>query len=99
MSTKKRLTVTVDPELFAAGQHAVESGTAESISEWVSIALDEKVRRDHTLAMLAAAVADFEGEFGEITAEEIAAQTRRDRDRATVVRGQRRASRPKAQSA
>ena len=41
---------------------------------------------------MAAAVADFESEFGEITPEEMAAQARRDRERATVVRGQRRPS-------
>lgn len=68
MSAKKqRLTVTVDPELVEAGQRAVESGEAESVSSWVSIALEEKLRRDHKLRLLAAAVADFEGEFGEIT--------------------------------
>ncbi len=84
--------VTVDPELIEAGQQAVASGAAESVSAWVSAALDDKVRRDRKLAALAAAVADFESEFGEITPEEMAAQARRDRERATVVRGQRRPS-------
>lgn len=93
MSTRKhRLTVTVDPELIEAGQQAVASGTAESVSAWVNAALDDKVRRDRKLAALAAAVADFESEFGEITPEEMAAQARHDRERATVVRGQRRPS-------
>jgi hypothetical protein len=100
MSAKKqRLTVTVDPELIAAGQQAVASGAAESVSGWVSAALEDKIRRDVRLAMLSSAVADFESEFGEITAEEIAAQTRRDRELATVVRGQRRASGRTAKSA
>lgn len=100
MSAKKqRLTVTLDPELVAAGQSAVESGAAASVSEWVSVALEDKVRRDRRLALLSVAVADFEREFGEITEEEIAAQTRRDRERATVVRGQRRASHKAARSA
>lgn len=88
MTTKKhRLTVTVDPELIEAGQIAVQSGQAESISGWVSAALEDKVRRDQKLALLAAAVADYEQEFGEIGAEEIATQRRADRRDATVVRG------------
>lgn len=100
MSTpKKRMTVTVDPELIEAGQRAVQSGEAESVSGWVSAALQDKIRRDHKLAMIQAAVADFESEFGEITAEEIAAQTRVDRERATVVRGERRSTGRRAKSA
>lgn len=99
MTAKKyRLTVTVDPELIEAGQRAVESGQADSVSSWVSAALDEKIRRDRKLALLAAAVADYEKEFGDITAEEIAAQRRADRESATVVRGRRLAPR-KAKSA
>lgn len=87
---KHRLTVTIDPHLVEAGQRAVQSGAAESVSGWVSSALEEKVRRDRKLSLLAAAVADYEQEFGEITAEEIAAQRRADRGSATVVRGRRR---------
>lgn len=87
---KQRLTVTVDPELIEAGQRAVEWGQADSVSGWVSTALEEKVRRDGQLALLAAAVADHEEEFGEITAEEMAARRRTDRQEATVVRGRRR---------
>lgn len=90
MSTKKqRLTITVDPELVRAGQQAVESGEVDSVSGWVNAALEEKVRHDQKLRLLAAAISDFEDEFGQITAEEIAAQQRLDRERATVVRGKR----------
>jgi hypothetical protein len=100
MSAKKqRLTVTVDPELVEAGQQAVASGAAESVSGWVSAALEDKIRRDRKLAILADAVADFESEFGEITSEEIAAQARNDREKATIVRGRRRPSGGKAKSA
>lgn len=100
MSTKKqRLTVTVDPELIQAGQQAVESGAADSVSGWVSAAIEEKVRRDRRLRLLAAAISDFEDEFGQITTEEMAAQQRLDRERATVVRGQRKRARDKARSA
>ncbi|MGH9155704.1 MAG: hypothetical protein ACRD1K_07735 [Acidimicrobiales bacterium] len=98
ITRKQRLTVTVNPGLIEAGQRAVESGVAESVSGWVSAALEEKVRRDRKLAVLAAAVADFESEFGQITADEIIAQERFDRERATVVRGQRRPAGRKAKS-
>ena len=96
---KQRLTVTVDPELIEAGQRAVESGQADSVSGWVSAALEDKIRRDRKLALLAAAVASYEREFGEITAEEIAAQQRADRQDATVVRGRRRQTTRKTKSA
>jgi nucleotide-binding universal stress UspA family protein len=96
---KRRLTVTVDPELVEAGNRAVASGTADSLSAWVSIALAERARRDEQLTRLRDAIADFESEFGEITAEEIALQQRADRADAVVVRGrgaQRRPSRAKS---
>jgi hypothetical protein len=100
MTAKKhRLTVTVDPELIEAGQRAVKSGQAESVSGWVSAALEEKVLRDRKLALLAAAVADYEQEFGEISAEEIVTQRRADRRDATVVRGPRRQATRKANTA
>jgi len=95
---KHRLTVTVDTELVQAGQQAVELGEADSVSGWVSAALKDRVQRDRKLRSLGSAIADFEDEFGEITAEEIALQQRLDRERATVVRGQRQAA-SKASSA
>lgn len=88
-SRKKRLTVTVDPVLVEAGQRAVAAGHADSVSGWVSAALEDRIRRDRKLALLAAAVADYEDEFGEITVEEIARQRRADREDARVVRGRR----------
>jgi hypothetical protein len=89
MTRKQRLTVTVDPELVAAGNRAVEVGTAESLSGWVNAALAEQARRDQRLEALSAAIADYEAEFGEITAEELAVQRRLDRQEAVVVRGRR----------
>ena len=84
---KIRLTVTVDPALVAAGTAAVEQGRADSVSSWVNSALEERIDRDRRLAQLGAAIADYEGEFGEITSDEVAAQARRDRGEAVVVRG------------
>ena len=84
---KRRLTVTVDPDLVAAGNRAVDSGSADSLSGWVSAALADRARHDEQLARLGDAIADFEVEFGEITAEEIARQRRADRQDAVIVRG------------
>jgi hypothetical protein len=84
---KQRLTVTVDPELVEAASRAVAEGDADSLSGWVNTALAEKLRRDKQLGHLRAAIADYEKEFGEITAQEIAAQRRADRADAVVVRG------------
>jgi hypothetical protein len=90
MSTRKqRLTVTVDPELVEAGNRAVASGDADSLSAWVSTALADKVRSDRQLERLRSAIDDYEAEFGEITADEIATQRRADREEAVVVRGRR----------
>lgn len=81
--------MTVDPALVEAGQRAVAAGRADSVSGWVSAALEDRILREHKLALLAAAVADYEDEFGEITVEEIARQRRSDSEDARVVRGRR----------
>lgn len=86
---KQRLTVTVDSDLVAAAQDEVEAGRADSVSAWVSSAIRERVERQRKLALLAEAVASFEAEFGGIGADEIERQRRVDRERSTVVRGQR----------
>jgi hypothetical protein len=86
---KERLTVTVDPELIDAGNRAVATGDADSLSSWVNDALSERALKDRRLEALALAVADYEAEFGEITHEEMALQLRLDRERAVVVRGKR----------
>jgi len=89
---KRRITVTVDPDLVDAGRRAVANGTADSLSAWVSTALADRARRDEQLARLQDAVAGYEAEFGEITADEIAVQARADREDAVVVRGRRTSS-------
>ena len=84
------MTVTVDPEVIAAGNAAVAAGLADSLSGWVNAALAARASRDRHLQALAAAVADHETRAGEITAAEIAAQQRSDRESAVVVRGKQR---------
>jgi len=88
-SRKERLTVTVDPALVRAANDAVVAGRAESVSSWVSLALEERATKERRLLALAEAVAAYEAELGEITEAEIAAQKRADRRAARVVRGPR----------
>src|SRR4051812_9531205 len=83
---KRRMTVTVDPELVEAGNRAVAAGAAGSLSAWVNGALADRARRDEQLARLHDAVTEYEAEFGVITAEEIAAQRRADREDARAAR-------------
>ena len=83
------MTVTVDPELVEAGNRAVASGSADSVSSWVNDALSDRALKDRRLEALAVAVSDYEAEFGQITDEEMALQRRFDRQSALVVRGER----------
>ena len=96
MIRKRRLTVTVDPDLIEAGNRAVAAGHADSLSGWVNQAMAERAARERRLQTLVEAVAAYEADFGEITDEEIAAQLRADRETATVVRGRRAAAGDKA---
>jgi glycerol dehydrogenase-like iron-containing ADH family enzyme len=84
---KERLTVTVDPDLIEAGNQAVAAGLADSLSGWVNTALVERVLRDRRLQSLSAAITAYEADHGQITADEMAVQARRDREEAVVVRG------------
>ena len=86
MSTKERVTVSVDPALLHEAAEAVAAGGAESLSAWVSEAMAEKLEHRRKLLALAEAIADFEAEFGEITREEIDAQLRADEQNAIKVR-------------
>ena len=87
MTHRERLTVTVDPALIQAGQAAVASGHAESVSAWVNLALAERVAKERRLAAMRDAIAAYEAEAGSITAEELSAQVRADRESAIVARG------------
>jgi metal-responsive CopG/Arc/MetJ family transcriptional regulator len=87
MSSKQRLSASVDSELLAAGQEVVSAGQAESLSAWVNDALRAQVTRERKLAAMDTLLRDFEAEHGEITAAEMAAATRQARTRATAIRG------------
>jgi Arc/MetJ-type ribon-helix-helix transcriptional regulator len=92
MTRRERLTVTVDPALIQAGQDAVAAGRAESVSAWVNLALAERAAKERRLAAMGDAIAAYEAEFGAISAAELSAQVRADRESAIVVRGKPRAS-------
>ena len=79
--------MTVDPDLVQAGNEAVAAGLADSLSAWVNAALADRASRDRRLRALEAAIDAYEADHGEITTEEMAAQARRDREAAVVVRG------------
>lgn len=89
MTRKARLTVTVDPQLIRAGNAAVRSGSVESLSGWVNLALTERAAKERRLKALSEAVALYEADFGTITEAEMIAQERADRRAAVVVRGRR----------
>ncbi len=87
---KARLTVTVDANLVDAGNRAVKTGRADSLSGWVNAALAEREDKERRLRAMAEAVAAYEAEFGVISDQEMAAQQRSDDKNAIVVRGTRR---------
>ncbi len=87
MTTKRRLSASVDAELIAVAQEAVTDGHAESISAWVNDALRLKADHDRRLQALDEFLAAYEVEHGEITDEEMRDAARRARERAIVVRG------------
>lgn len=76
---KERLTVTVDPELVRAANAAVSAGRVASLSGWVNLALSERAAKDARLQAMAEAIAAYEAEFGEISADEIKKQSRADK--------------------
>jgi Arc/MetJ-type ribon-helix-helix transcriptional regulator len=87
MSTKHRLSASVDADLIAAAQQAVSGGRAESISAWVNDALKLKADHDRRLQALDDFLAAYEAEHGQITEDEMRDAARRARERAVVVRG------------
>jgi hypothetical protein len=87
MAAKRRLSATVDADLVQAGQEAVSSGEAESISAWVNDALRLKADRDRRQHAFDDFITAYEAEHGVITEEEMEAAARSVRRRAIVIRG------------
>ena len=88
MTTRARLSATVEADVLAAGRTAVAEGRAESLSAWVNGALRRQADHDRRLHALDDFLAGYEAEHSEITAEEIEAASRRARGRAVVVRAE-----------
>jgi len=85
VSTKQRLSASVDADLIEAAEAAVSRGRVDSVSAWVNDALRLQLDRDRRLEALAAFVAAYESEHGEITPVEIGDAARRARIRAVVA--------------
>jgi hypothetical protein len=83
---KQRLSASIDASLLGAAENAVARGTAPSLSAWVSDAMRLKLEHDRRLEALAAFVAAYEAEHGELTADEMRLAARRARARAVTVR-------------
>jgi len=86
MAIKQRLSASVDEDLITAGQAAVESGRAESLSAWVNEALRRQAEHERRPCALDEFIAEYDAEHGAFTDAEIAETTRRMRARAITVR-------------
>jgi Arc/MetJ-type ribon-helix-helix transcriptional regulator len=86
MSTKERLSVTVDADLIRAGHRIVEAGRAESLSAWVNTALRAELQRDEKLRAMDTAIAEYEAANGIITEADIVAAERSMQARTIHVR-------------
>jgi hypothetical protein len=95
MSTKHRLSASVDSAVMSAAQAAVAAGRAANVSAWVNDALHRQAEHDRRLQALDQFLHAYEAEHGVITEAEIAAASRRASSRALVVRGDERAARPR----
>ena len=73
---KERLSASVDAELIEQARAAVAAGRAENVSAYVNEALRQYAEHDKGLAALDEYMAEYEAEFGEITAEEMEATRR-----------------------
>jgi Arc/MetJ-type ribon-helix-helix transcriptional regulator len=68
MSSKQRLSASVDADLIQAAEDAVARGRFVSVSAWVNEALRFKLAHERRVEALAAFVARYEREHGEILA-------------------------------
>lgn len=87
MTSRIRLSASVEPELLSAGHQAVADGRAPNLSAWVNDALRMKAAHDRRLVALDEFLAAYETAHGTITEAEMADAARRARQRAVVVRG------------
>lgn len=86
MSSKHRLSASIDADLMGAARTAVAGGQAPNISAWVNAALRLKIEHDRRLQGLAEFIKAYEAEYGEITADEMRLAARRAKSRAVTIR-------------
>lgn len=89
MSSKTRLSATVDAELIAAAEAAAKRGEVATVSAWVNDAMRLKLEHDRRMKALAAFIADYEAEHGVLTKEDLTWAAREARRRTVPVRGSR----------
>jgi metal-responsive CopG/Arc/MetJ family transcriptional regulator len=87
MTGKRRLSASVDADLLVAVERAVERKEVESVSAWVNDAMRKKLDHEGRLRALAAAIADYEAEFGLITEEDMVHAERELKRRTITTRG------------
>lgn len=88
MTSKRRLSASVDADLLEAARMAVEEGQAENLSAWVNEALRRQVDHARRMRALDDFLAAYEAAHGAISEDEMREATRRARTRAVVVRGE-----------
>lgn len=87
MKGKRRLSASVDADLLAAAERAVELSEVESVSAWVNDAMRKKHEHEGRLRALASAIAAYEAEFGVITEEDMVHAERELKRRTITTRG------------
>lgn len=87
MSTKQRLSASIDADLIEAARRFVAEGLADNVSAWVNDALRDKVEHDEKLLLLGEAIKGWEAEFGEITDADIEATERWVQENAIHIKG------------
>jgi hypothetical protein len=92
MSTKQRLSASVDAAYLEAAEAAVAEGRAPNVSAWVNDALRRQAEHDARMRAFDAFLADYEAKRGIITNEEMDEAARRAREHAVVVRGRKRSA-------
>src|SRR5438094_9254704 len=99
MTSRERLSATVERHLLDAGRYAVAEGRADSLSAWVNDALARQAEHDRRLKALRQFIQGYEREHGGITDDEIREAPRRTRDRRIRLRRKRRHGRRPGQRA
>jgi hypothetical protein len=86
MTTKTRLSASIDARLIAEAEAAVAAGAAATLSAWMNDAVRLKLEHDKRLAAAEEFFAWWEAEHGKITDDDIRRAEQWARDRTVSVR-------------